>query len=817
MKNLHLLCNAHIDPLWQWEFDEGAGAVLSTFRAACDFCDEYDGFVFNHNEAMIYQWVEKYDPALFERIRGHVASGKWHIMGGWYLQPDCNMPDGESIIRQIETGRTYFRDTFCVPDNRVVINFDAFGHSKGMVQILQQAGYEGYICFRPYFNEMHTPAREYLWKGFNDTSIMVHRSDSYNSLMGHVREKIERYLEQYSDLPTGLVLWGVGNHGGGPSREDLRQIELLRAKYPDINIIHTTPEDYFDELSVQKDGLFVWDRDMNPTFPGCYTSQVRIKQAHRALENELYLTEKMCAHAQIAAGMPYPKKELEEAQEKLLFAEFHDILPGSSIQTVEEQGLQILYHGLNLLRDVKARAFFALGAHEKVAAPGTYPVLVYNPHPFPIEDTFEVEFMLADQNWDTDYFVFTQVYCGDKKLPTQCIRERSNVPLQWRKRVAFQATVPPFSMSRFDIREEKRPLPQKQEQRHEICIENERMQLRIGTKTGLIESYRVDGVEYAKAGFGTIQVYGDNEDPWGMVDNLYSSKPLGSFKLVEDPKRAAQIAACTADTLAPVRIIEQGDVLTKVEAIMEYEGSTAIVHYEADRFGTEVKLHVRIINNLKDRIIKLLLPLGIEASAYKGRTMFGVNDLDMTGIETISQDYVLVHDGKNALSVVKPGCYGGHFKQGTLALTLLRGAAYCAHPIDDRQLLPVDRCSERMDQGQRDFSFVLNASALESRLENIEQESSRIHQPCQIVCYFPGGDGTKQLPLLTVDNPGIHLSCLKPDGDGYMIRLFNGLERDCVCILDSQVLGIRETLSMKPFEICTLHIGPGICRARDII
>ncbi|MBW4840748.1 MAG: alpha-mannosidase, partial [Paenibacillaceae bacterium] len=105
MKKLHLLSNAHLDPVWQWEWDEGAAAAISTFRAAADFCEEYEGYIFNHNEAILYQWIEEYEPALFARIQTLVQQGKWHIMGGWYLQPDCNMPSGESFARQILLGR----------------------------------------------------------------------------------------------------------------------------------------------------------------------------------------------------------------------------------------------------------------------------------------------------------------------------------------------------------------------------------------------------------------------------------------------------------------------------------------------------------------------------------------------------------------------------------------------------------------------------------------------------------------------------------------------------------------------------------------
>ena len=126
--SLHLICNAHLDPVWLWEWEEGAAAALSTFRTAADLCEEFDGFIFNHNEAILYQWVEEYEPALFARIQKLVRQGRWHIMGGWFLQPDCNMPAGESFVRQIAYGRRYFQKKFGARPT-TAINFDSFGHT----------------------------------------------------------------------------------------------------------------------------------------------------------------------------------------------------------------------------------------------------------------------------------------------------------------------------------------------------------------------------------------------------------------------------------------------------------------------------------------------------------------------------------------------------------------------------------------------------------------------------------------------------------------------------------------------------------------
>ena len=135
MKKIHLICNSHLDPVWMWDWEEGYGEAVSTFHQAELFCQEFD-FIFNHNEAVLYEFIEEHDPELFARIKEQVKAGQWHIMGGWYLQPDWNMPSGEAYVRQIGLGRKYFAENFDARPT-TAINFDSFGHSVGLVQILK--------------------------------------------------------------------------------------------------------------------------------------------------------------------------------------------------------------------------------------------------------------------------------------------------------------------------------------------------------------------------------------------------------------------------------------------------------------------------------------------------------------------------------------------------------------------------------------------------------------------------------------------------------------------------------------------------------
>ncbi|MGM9625065.1 MAG: alpha-mannosidase, partial [Eubacteriales bacterium] len=285
MREVHLICNAHLDPIWQWEWEEGAAAALSTFRAAVDLAKEFD-YIFCHNEVTLYKYIEEYAPSLFSEIKKLIREGKWQIIGGWYLQPDCNMPQGESFVRQIQVGHRYFMEKFGV-NPTTAINFDAFGHSSGLPQIVKKCGQDSYILVRP--GDDPIPARSFVWEGVDGSRIKVFASPhGYNSPLGGAADAI-RSRARALEGDVVCILWGVGNHGGGPSRKDLADIDALKRELCDeMTILHSTPEHYFARVNpeaVHKGALRI-------AMPGCYTSMVQVKQKHAELENALYMTEK---------------------------------------------------------------------------------------------------------------------------------------------------------------------------------------------------------------------------------------------------------------------------------------------------------------------------------------------------------------------------------------------------------------------------------------------------------------------------------------------------------------------------------------------
>ena len=160
MKELHLICEAHLDPVWLWEWEEGASAAVSTFQSAANLADQFD-YIFCHNEVSLYKYIAQYAPDLFDKIKKLIKQGKWHVIGGWYLQPDANMPSGESFVRQAMVGHKYFKENFG-ENPTTALNFDSFGHTRGLVQIIKKCGQDSYIHVRPFDGELSLPD-DFYW------------------------------------------------------------------------------------------------------------------------------------------------------------------------------------------------------------------------------------------------------------------------------------------------------------------------------------------------------------------------------------------------------------------------------------------------------------------------------------------------------------------------------------------------------------------------------------------------------------------------------------------------------------------------------
>ena len=331
MKLLHMIGNAHIDPVWLWQWPEGYQEVRATFQSAIDRLEEYPDFVFTSDSVVFFQWVEETDPALFERVRERIADGRWQVIGGWWLEPDCNIPAGESYVRQALYGQRYLQDRFGIAATTGA-NLDSFGHNATIPQLLRGAGMDSYVFLRPGPNEKELEGPVFWWESPDGSRVLAYRiPHEYcaprDDLGGHLEKALAELPDDQEEL---MVFYGVGNHGGGPTKANLESIARLNrgGELPPLEL--SSVRSYFDSVSGNGD-LPVLRGELQHHSAGCYTTHSPIKRWNRRAENLLLRAEKWSAVADRLGAQGYAREELTEAWKLLLFNQFHDTLAGTSI------------------------------------------------------------------------------------------------------------------------------------------------------------------------------------------------------------------------------------------------------------------------------------------------------------------------------------------------------------------------------------------------------------------------------------------------------------------------------------------------------
>lgn len=755
---MHLICNSHIDPVWLWQREEGVGAALSTFRSAVSLCGEFD-YIFCHNEAFLYEQVEKYDPETFDSIKRLIKAGKWRVMGGWYLQPDCLMPDGETFVRLIQYGKRYFREKFGV-EPEIAMNLDSFGHSKGLVQILCKSGYKGYLICRPHHGHFPHSSDYFVWEGLAGCSIPVARDRfHYCSEPGKAADKVNdalKYMDE-AGLDTAVCLWGVGNHGGGPSRKDLQNIAELQ-KSGAAEIVHSTPERLFGEIKPES----VYSKSLVTCFPGCYFSMTEIKRLYCELENMLYKTEKMAAAAAFYGLAEYPRDSFASAEKDLMLISFHDILPGTCIEEGFTSAVKTLGHGYEILKQVQDDVFFTAAKNEKKAADGEFPILVYNPHPYKIKTAVDCEFLLPAFNYDENNVYGIKVYDrAGNELPVQTEKESGNLNVEWRKRAIFDCELEPSSLNRFSLFTKLKP------------------------KDLYAAPARENGLKYG------FYVYDDNEDTYGSL-------PADNCAVGRNPKKIEQAAEY---------IIENGPVRTVIEKKFKINGSSIIVNEKRYAGYGYIDLDIRIIWNDSDKTLKIHFDKPFPGTV-KGQIPFGTDEFDCDGGEKAVQRFVTAENGGKCFAVINNGVYGFSANGAELGFTLLRSSCYAALTITNRDgsLRPIvkgDRFIPRIECGERRFQF--RAGVFDKN--EVAAAAQLFNQPPYVLCYFPGGKSAPQNPRGPVlDNPNITLVTFKGAAvkNKFYIRLHNntGAEQKC----GVRIGKLHNAAVFLPYEVKTLTV-----------
>jgi alpha-mannosidase len=334
---IYLGGNSHIDLAWLWRWQETVEVAKETFSTIMNNMEEYEDIIFIQSQAQAYQWMEEYYPDVFRRIQKKVKEGRWELIGGLWAEPDCNLIDGESFIRQILYGKRYFMEKFGV-DIKIGWNPDSFGYNWNMPQFFKKSGVDSFVTQKISWNDTTVfPYFLFWWEGVDGSKLLTYFPPT--GYVGRIQaENITMGIKQF-EKNTGLkdtyILYGLGNHGGGPNREMLNRSLSYKKQMIFPEIKHSTFSSFIDRI--RKGGLKAvptWKDELYLEYHrGTYTTQAETKRFNRESEVLLSNTEKISSLA-FLLGSEYDQKSLKSSWEKVLMNQFHDILPGSSINPV---------------------------------------------------------------------------------------------------------------------------------------------------------------------------------------------------------------------------------------------------------------------------------------------------------------------------------------------------------------------------------------------------------------------------------------------------------------------------------------------------
>jgi alpha-mannosidase len=336
-RQIYMLGNSHIDVAWLWAIAETKDVMQRTFKSALNLQEDYPELIFNQSTAVSYLWMEQEHSELFARIQTAVAKGKWELIGGMWVEPDGNLPSGESLIRQILYGQEYFRAKF---NREVKIAWlpDTFGFHWQMPQILLKSGFEAFVTQKLMWNDTNKfPHQIFWWEGVDGSQIFTYFSNEIGQGLEPVA--IAKYLAQQEEkhnITETAWLYGVGDHGGGPTA-DMLNIGREWAESPLFFTMRpSTLENFLIDLKTKLPAdLPIWQDELYLEFHrGTFTSKAEQKRQNRQVEVLIGNAEKYSAIAFLIAHVPYPQAELEKAWQGLLLNQFHDILTGTSIPEV---------------------------------------------------------------------------------------------------------------------------------------------------------------------------------------------------------------------------------------------------------------------------------------------------------------------------------------------------------------------------------------------------------------------------------------------------------------------------------------------------
>ena len=659
---IHMIGSAHIDPVWYWSRQAGMIEVLSTCRTALEMLQNYDEFIFSLGDVWVYEILEKYCPQDLEIINKYIANSRWHIPGGWYVQPDCNLISESSFKKHIELGKSFFRRTFSVEVN-VGFNVDSFGHSASIPDILVEAGYDSYVMMRPMQHEMALPEPLFIWEGNGGGEVMTWRIPrSYNAESPEVlKQNILSALEVAKiDVPHVMCFYGIGNHGGGPTRELIEWILENQEFSKDVKLKFSSPRQFFDAVKPWKTLLPRVSGELQMHAIGCYSVVGEIKK--KLQDAELAIEEAQTAYNALGEqkNIDSINNCFEKNWKRILFNQFHDILGGTSIQeacldTVNELS-GVIVEGEDITSTLCIQNLMDSEEHPlqrlKVFRFGNYDYnsLVYHEpwlHPRGFEQSFKGT-LLDELGSSIDYQLVQQ----------SAVKGSARA-------LIFETSIKSGQPKEFYLDHEHEP----KEVKTDISCKNKEISnsiltSKIGTE-GNFFNLNLLISEVLNYDWIQMHVLADESDTWSHGKKSFDTPPEGVFK----------IKKIEMEEIGPLRSIVRLDT--------QYGCSRSSVRLVFYREKPYVDLLVDLYNFEQFKLIKLIIPAPNTQFRYD-RIARGYLERPQNQLEFPFMKWSWIPNSKqnkftNGMGIISPHCFSCSGNDGFFNLTLLRSPTFAWH------------------------------------------------------------------------------------------------------------------------------------------
>ena len=781
--------NAHLDPVWLWRWPEGISEMLSTCHTMVKLLEESDDLIFTKGEAAMYEWVEKIDPSLFQEIVQLVRKGKWNIVNGWWVQPDCNLPSGESFVRQSLYGKRFFSQKFGV-DVKVGYNVDSFGHAGTLPQLLKKSGFNYYVFMRPGLKEKKLPST-FRWKSPDGNEVTAFRlSPSYETGKDDLKEQISFSIENTIDgLESTMAFYGVGDHGGGPTKVQVAYIREHKNFKKGVELKFSSPEKYFNSILDKIKTLPIVNDELQYHSVGSYSVNSRVKMLNRKSENSLLTAERFASIASLVEQLPYPYEDLEREWKSLLFNQFHDTLGGTAIREAYNDTYNELGGVIHMANKITQTSLQTLARNINSDDKGM-PFVIFNSSAFERKEYIEFEPWVFWQPWKNKILVdsYGNKNNYQKTFPSPMVRNTH--------RILFKAKVPPMGYSVYWLRDGKTVSHDSDLLVGKNMVENEYYRLEI-SDDGYFNSFydKKQKNETLRKPSNMLLLIKDKSDTWSHGMTGYSRE----FKMFK----------CRS-----VKLLEHGNLRTTFKIELKYKKSKVIEYVSAYAHDPVLRIHFFIDWHEAYKVLKLSYIFQNIPEIF-AEAPYGMIKREANGQEYPMQRAIFFEHDDKGFMVANNGKYAYDALGREIRLTLLRNPPYAWHmPYKIKRGRPL----YFTDEGIQEFDLWLWSYSKEERWKGLNFAQS-LNNPLEIFS-IPKHQGkfpsTKS--FIELKGEGVLLETLKMSEDksqSLIARMWETMGREQNFSIN--VLGRLKNFSIRKYEVKTLKIRENSFKERDLM